>query len=218
MIEVALFPIPNCVAFPGTSFPLHVFEPRYREMVKRCVSDKLPMAITHTEAVISQAKPKQTVAEAMHSNQATYKPYTIFSAGQVELIDTLEDGRMMIDVHLTDRLYAVNEVQTLPYSVYECDVYEDKPITDQVLEEAEVLKEKLLNRLIAMTAHSPDVNELLKSDLWQKKDVVKFSFELFGMVRMEGDIQQQILQCRSPVERLHIALQMLNRIGNTPNN
>jgi Lon protease-like protein len=217
LIEVALFPIPNCVAFPGTSFPLHVFEPRYREMVQRCVTENLPMAITHTEAVIRQARPQQTVAEAMHSNQATYKPYTIFSAGQVELIETLDDGRMMIDVHLTDRLYAVNEIQTLPYFVYECDVLEDKPITDDIRAEAELLKQKLLTRLIAMTAHSPDVNELLRSELWQKKDVVKFSFELFGMVRMEGDIQQQILQCRSPVERLHIALQMLNRLGKTPN-
>ena len=31
--EVALFPIPDLVAFPGTVIPLHVFEPRYRKMV-----------------------------------------------------------------------------------------------------------------------------------------------------------------------------------------
>jgi len=28
-----LFPLPNVVLFPGVSLPLHVFEPRYREMV-----------------------------------------------------------------------------------------------------------------------------------------------------------------------------------------
>ena len=32
MTDIALFPIPNCVAFPGTVFPLHVFEPRYRSL------------------------------------------------------------------------------------------------------------------------------------------------------------------------------------------
>ena len=114
MIEVAVFPIPNCVAFPGTSFPLHVFEPRYRDMVNYCVEHNVPMAITHIESVVKHAKSNQTVAEAMQSNQATYKPYTIFSAGQVELIDTLEDGRMMIEVHLTDRLYALSETQPDP--------------------------------------------------------------------------------------------------------
>jgi len=32
--EIPLFPLPNVVFFPGTYLPLHIFEPRYREMVK----------------------------------------------------------------------------------------------------------------------------------------------------------------------------------------
>jgi Lon protease-like protein len=31
--EIALFPLPNAVLFPQTDLPLHIFEPRYREMV-----------------------------------------------------------------------------------------------------------------------------------------------------------------------------------------
>jgi Lon protease-like protein len=31
---VPLFPLPNAVLFPGVPLPLHVFEPRYREMVR----------------------------------------------------------------------------------------------------------------------------------------------------------------------------------------
>lgn len=31
---VPVFPLPNTVLFPGTSLPLHVFEPRYRAMVE----------------------------------------------------------------------------------------------------------------------------------------------------------------------------------------
>ena len=33
MIDVAVFPVPGCVAFPGMKMPLHVFEPRYLNMV-----------------------------------------------------------------------------------------------------------------------------------------------------------------------------------------
>jgi Lon protease-like protein len=30
--ELAVFPLPQCVLFPGTVLPLHIFEPRYRKM------------------------------------------------------------------------------------------------------------------------------------------------------------------------------------------
>ena len=212
MPTVALFPIPDCVAFPGTIFPLHVFEPRYREMINYCLEENMLMGITHTEALISPSPTNQTTKQAMQSNQATYKPYSIFSAGEVELIETLEDGRMLIDVHLKERLYAIKQTQQLPYLIYDCDEYQDRPISDDELEQSQVLQQKLLNRLIALTHQTPAIQQQLDSPIWHEMDVVEFSFKLFGLVRLEGDISQQILQCRSPVERLHIALQMLNKI------
>lgn len=35
--EIPLFPLPNCVLFPGVVQPLHIFEPRYREMMRAAV-------------------------------------------------------------------------------------------------------------------------------------------------------------------------------------
>lgn len=35
-MRLPLFPL-NAVLFPGTTLPLHIFEPRYREMVGRCL-------------------------------------------------------------------------------------------------------------------------------------------------------------------------------------
>jgi Lon protease-like protein len=32
--RIPLFPLPNAVLFPGVPLPLHIFEPRYREMVR----------------------------------------------------------------------------------------------------------------------------------------------------------------------------------------
>jgi Lon protease-like protein len=37
--RIPLFPL-NVVLFPGASLPLHIFEPRYREMVKNCLEEK----------------------------------------------------------------------------------------------------------------------------------------------------------------------------------
>src|SRR5271163_2395532 len=38
--RIPLFPL-NVVLLPGAELPLHIFEPRYREMVKHCLQDKL---------------------------------------------------------------------------------------------------------------------------------------------------------------------------------
>ena len=37
--RIALFPL-NVVLLPGATLPLHIFEPRYRQMVRRCVDKK----------------------------------------------------------------------------------------------------------------------------------------------------------------------------------
>jgi ATP-dependent Lon protease len=37
--RIPLFPL-NVVLLPGADLPLHIFEPRYREMVRRCLVDK----------------------------------------------------------------------------------------------------------------------------------------------------------------------------------
>lgn len=35
---IPIFPLPNVVHFPGVSLPLHIFEPRYREMVRAALA------------------------------------------------------------------------------------------------------------------------------------------------------------------------------------
>ena len=45
-LPIAVFPLPGVVFFPYTALPLHVFEPRYREMVQWCIAEERPMAVT----------------------------------------------------------------------------------------------------------------------------------------------------------------------------
>jgi hypothetical protein len=43
-MELPLFPL-HTVLFPGVALPLHIFEPRYREMVARCLETDSPFGI-----------------------------------------------------------------------------------------------------------------------------------------------------------------------------
>ena len=43
-MQLDLFPL-DTVLFPGATMPLRIFEPRYRDMIQRCVADDLPIGI-----------------------------------------------------------------------------------------------------------------------------------------------------------------------------
>jgi ATP-dependent Lon protease len=42
--RIALFPL-NVVLFPGEQLPLHIFEPRYRRMVRNCLDERRPFGM-----------------------------------------------------------------------------------------------------------------------------------------------------------------------------
>src|SRR4051812_4340386 len=45
LVALPIFPLPNAVLLPGGVLPLHVFEPRYREMTRDCLEQGGKMAI-----------------------------------------------------------------------------------------------------------------------------------------------------------------------------
>lgn len=45
LAELPIFPLPNAVLLPGGVLPLHVFEPRYREMTRDCLAGSSLLAI-----------------------------------------------------------------------------------------------------------------------------------------------------------------------------
>lgn len=45
LAALPLFPLPNCVLLPGGLLPLHVFEPRYRELTRDCLAGHQLMGI-----------------------------------------------------------------------------------------------------------------------------------------------------------------------------
>ncbi|HEY8944483.1 MAG TPA: LON peptidase substrate-binding domain-containing protein, partial [Polyangiaceae bacterium] len=44
--RLAVFPLPNTVLLPGALLPLHIFEPRYREMTRDVLAARRRLAIT----------------------------------------------------------------------------------------------------------------------------------------------------------------------------
>jgi len=73
--RISLFPL-NVVLFPGEQLPLHIFEPRYRKMVRNCLEEKSPFGML-------LALPKGVVRVGC-------------TAEIVDVVKRYEDGRMDI--------------------------------------------------------------------------------------------------------------------------
>jgi Lon protease-like protein len=98
-----LFPLPNIVFFPHTRLPLHVFEPRYREMIKDALETDQRFGIVLLrpgwEAEYFGAPPV----------------FSFGTLGTIEQAVPLEDGRYNIVVRGDVRFRILDEVSRVPY-------------------------------------------------------------------------------------------------------
>jgi Lon protease-like protein len=87
-MNMPLFPL-NVVLFPGMMLPLHIFEPRYREMVARCLEEKIPFGVV----LIQEGEEVGTAA----------RPHLVGTAARIMRAEHLEDGRYNITTVGTQR-------------------------------------------------------------------------------------------------------------------
>lgn len=100
-----LFPLPNLVFFPETRLPLHIFEPRYRQLV-------MDALVSDHRFGIALLRP------GWESNYYGTPPvYTFGTLGFIEQAVPLEEGRYNILVRGDARIRIVGEESSDPYRV-----------------------------------------------------------------------------------------------------
>lgn len=98
-----LFPLPNLVFFPQTRLPLHIFEPRYRQLVNDAVESD------HRFGIVLLRPGWET---DYYGAPAVYACGTL---GFIEQAVPLDDGRFNILVRGDVRFRIVDEVSRVPY-------------------------------------------------------------------------------------------------------
>lgn len=98
-----LFPLPNIVFFPHTRLPLHVFEPRYRQMVKDVLESDQRFGIV---LLRPGWEPEYFGAPGV---------FELGTMGTVERAVPLDDGRFNIIVRGDVRFRILDEVSRSPY-------------------------------------------------------------------------------------------------------
>ncbi len=101
--RLPVFPLPNVVFFPKTYLPLHIFEPRYRQMVAEA---------TEGSRCIAMALLKEGWEEDYYGNPAVY---TTLCVGRIMSVQPLPDGRSNILLQGLERCEIQKEHFEKPY-------------------------------------------------------------------------------------------------------
>ena len=105
---VPLFPL-EIVVFPGAPLPLHIFEPRYKEMIGECLSQERPFGMVRA---------KQNAISAIGC-----------SARIIDVIKKYEDGRMDIAAEGAQRFEIIQVNQERSFLQAEVAFFDDEPST-----------------------------------------------------------------------------------------
>lgn len=191
---IPIFPLPNVVLFPSVFLPLHIFEPRYRQML----TDAL-----HGDRIIGMVLAKEDQARSVGPEAV----YSIGCAGLISHAETLPDGRsnivlrglerFRIDSEQEDRQYRRAHVEPLP-----------EPITDairQATRDARAKLEALLgdrletasgeaivpgdmqdDDLVNTLAQYLDLDPVEKQALLERDDIAQRSCALIELIEMRA--------------------------------
>lgn len=176
-----LFPL-DLVLLPGVPLPLHIFEPRYKEMIRECLEQNRHFGIvrSHDEKVASIG----------------------CTAEIINVLKKYPDGRMNILTEGKKRFEVlhVNEER----SFLQADVFyledESTPAKTSELEAAI----RLHGEIMQLAGAQPEDME--------KAEAAQLAYRLAGSLPFDPDFQQALLEMNSEAERIPAIISFFERI------
>ena len=176
-----LFPL-DLVLFPGTPLPLHIFEPRYREMISECLDRKQHFGVVRGK--------EQELAEIG------------CTAEIVTVTKKYDDGRMDIVTEGRHRFEVMQLNQERAFLQAEIFYLQDEPDVSSQEEMAQAMK--LHGEIMTLAGAEPEKS----SEIDQRQ----LSFHLAGTLPLDLDFKQTLLGMKSEGERLRAIISFFESI------
>ncbi|MBI5379147.1 MAG: LON peptidase substrate-binding domain-containing protein [Nitrospirae bacterium] len=159
-----LFPLPDVVLFPRIYLPLHIFEPRYRELVRdvRAGDPYIGMAL---------------LKEGWESDYRGNPPiYPVGCAGRIVEVESLPDGKYNLVLHGLRRIRMLEEFHDRSYRQAWVEVLEEPDVAlPPPLREAFF---RVLEEYAALSGNRKVMDRILKANLEERVLVHTLSFGL----------------------------------------
>jgi len=189
--ELPLFPLPDVVLFPQEVLPLHIFEPRYRMLLRTVMAEDRRFGVVRWDPQLQRMADVGCCAEILHCQ-------------------TQDDDRSNIVTMGQQRFRVLDIVREAPYRVGLVSWIEDEPTDDhaglesladevtQALQDVIELTAKLIGKPATQPTDLPDLPRELS--FW-------IGAHLGGPV---ADHQQTLLELTNTEERLRQEYELLD--------
>ncbi len=180
MPELGLFPL-GLVLLPTERAPLHIFEPRYKELIGECLDEEQEFGL-----VLADDDGLREIGTR---------------AAVVEVLERFEDGRLNIVVEGGERFRLVRETSGRAFQTGEVEAFadeDDEPAEAEAVERALALYRRVAE-IAGVEPDEPDPSSPL------------LSFELGGRVDFGLTAKQSLLELRAERERVGAVCELLER-------
>jgi Lon protease-like protein len=176
-----LFPL-DVVLLPGTPLPLHIFEPRYREMISECLAREKPFGVVRAKE------------EGVEGIGCTAEIITVTKK--------YPDGRMDIVTEGRERFEVMQVNQERSFLQAEVLYLKDEPGNATTQERAQALK--LHTEIMTLAGAAPEKPSEIEAS--------QLSFHLAGSLPLDLDFKQSLLGMKSEEERVQAVISCFEAI------
>ncbi|MEO6726562.1 MAG: LON peptidase substrate-binding domain-containing protein [Blastocatellia bacterium] len=196
---IPIFPLP-LVQFPGAITPLHIFEPRYRKMIKDV------MAADKTFGILYRSDQLLIASEALPAG-------SIGCTVEVAVVQELPDGQSNILCVGSSRYRVAAYVEGEPYQRAEVEFFDDDISFDDLSAEVARAKE-LFERLLTVnrklkSENGPDDEQM--PDLPDDPQIL--SFIIAAYLDIEAGDKQELLEMVQTGKRLREVNRLLKELA-----
>ncbi len=200
---IPIFPLP-LVQFPSAITPLHIFEPRYRKMLKDVMEKDKTFGVVYRPSL-----EEETLTPA--SDRVPLG--AVGCAVEVAVVQELPDGRFNILCVGGSRFRLLQYVEGEQYLQAEVDFFEDEPTFEDLSVETERAK-TAFNRLLAANRKIKEDREVEEDEIQDlPNDPQALSFIVTAYLDLEPSQKQELLEMTDTGERLREVTRVIEHLA-----
>lgn len=120
--RISIFPLTGAILFPGMQLPLHIFEPRYRDLVGDSMA---------RDRMVGMIQPKGQAKDRAKERGREPALFEVGCLGRIGEVEAMDDGRYNIILEGLQRFTILNELKvTTSFRQIEGELWEEDEVGD----------------------------------------------------------------------------------------